>query len=113
MPEGVEIEVTDSGGAILRTESAEVEFTSTGDDVVVHTADASVEVRADVDEVVITAGGEEIYVDTTPLADPLVSDPFGADPFEASGGRSRLVLAVGAALVTILLIVVLARRRRS
>ena len=91
LPEGVEIEVTESGGAILRTETADVEVTSTGDDVVVHTADASVEVRADVDEVVITAGGEEIYVDTTPL-----DDPYGDEPFAGpSGGRSRLLLAAG------------------
>lgn len=103
LPEGVEIEVTESGGAVLHTHGADVEVTSSGDDVIVHTADASVEVRADEDEVVISAGGEEIYLDTTPLDDDL--DIPG-------GGRPRFVIAAAAALATILVILLVARRRR-
>jgi hypothetical protein len=107
LPEGVEVEITDAGGAILHTEAADVELTSSGDDVIVHTADAAVEVRADVDEVVITTADEEIYVDTSPfvLDDDAV---LGAGP----AGRSRLVMAVLAALATIVVILLVARRRR-
>ncbi|HEY6531714.1 MAG TPA: hypothetical protein VIY72_05385 [Acidimicrobiales bacterium] len=108
LPEGVSVELTDAGGAIVHTEEADVELTRSGDDVVVTTADAAVEVRADDDEVVITTADEEILVDTSPfvLDDDVV---LGGE----SAGRSRLVMAVLAALATIAVIVLFARRRRS
>jgi hypothetical protein len=108
LPEGVAVEVTDGGGAIVHTEAADVELTPAGDDVVVHTADAEIEVRAGDDEVVITTSDEEIHVDTSPF---VLDDDLALGG--AGSGRSRLVLAVLAALATILVILALARRRRS
>jgi hypothetical protein len=112
LPEGVELEVTDAGGAVLHTADADVEVTAQGDDVVVHTADADVEVRAEDDEVVIAAGGEEIYVDTSPRRADDELSPFAGPPVVAARGRSRLVAALVAALVTVLLVLLWNRRRR-
>jgi hypothetical protein len=66
--------------------------------------------------VVINAAGEEIYVDTTPRSSDL--EGFGElDPADvvtpAGRGRSKLTLAVVAALVTILVILLWSRRRRD
>jgi hypothetical protein len=71
-------------------------------------------VRAEADEVVITTVDEEILVDTTPftLEDQLADEVFARDA-DGSSGRSRLVMAVIAALATILVILALSRRRRS
>ena len=112
LPEGVELELTDAGGAVIHTASADVEVTASGDDVMVSTYDASVEVRSGDDEVVINAGGEEIYVDTTPRM-PEDDDVILVEPVGASRGRSRLVAAVLAALLTILVILLWNRRRRQ
>ena len=84
LPEGVELEITDGGGAVIHTAAADVEVTAGGDDVIVSTDDASVEVRADADEVVINAGGEEIYVDTTPRDADLDGDVFVGSSVVAS-----------------------------
>jgi len=112
LPEGVELELTDAGGALLHTAGADVELTASGDDVIVATGDASVEVRADRDEVVINAGGEEIYVDTTPREAGLDADLFVGSSVVASPGRSRLLAAAIAALLTALAIILWSRRRR-
>ncbi len=112
LPEGVELEVTD-GAAVVHTAAADVELSATGDDVVVHTADADVEVRTDVDEVVITAGGEEIYVDTSPREPGEGPSPFAGPSVVTSSGRSRVAVAVVAALLTLLAVLVWARRRRA
>ncbi len=112
LPEGVELEITDGGGAVIHTAAADVEVTAGGDDVIVSTDDASVEVRADADEVVINAGGEEIYVDTTPRVADLDADVYVGSSVVTSGGRSKLVAAVVAALLTILAIIVWNRRRQ-
>jgi hypothetical protein len=110
LPEGVELEITDGGGAVIHTAAADVEVTAGGDDVIVSTDDASIEVRSDADEVVINAGGEEIYVDTAPRisdGDVLIGSSMVASP-----GRSKLVAAVVAALLTVLAIILWNRRRQ-
>lgn len=112
LPDGVELEITDGGGAVLHTAAADVELSPSGDDVIVSTDDASVEVRADIDEVVINAGGEEIYVDTTPRQADLDADVLVGSSVVAARGRSRLIAAIIAALVTVLAIVLWNRRRR-
>ncbi len=115
LPEGVELELTDAGGAVIHTAGADVEVSPSGDDVIVSTDDASVEVRTDADEVVINAAGEEIYVDTTPRdPDPdVLAELAGLDGASVAGrGRSKLTLALVAALLTILAIVAWSRRRR-
>jgi hypothetical protein len=112
LPEGVELEITDGGGAVIHTAAADVEVTAGGDDVIVSTDDASIEVRADADEVVINAGGEEIYVDTTPRIPDLDTDVFVGSSVVASPGRSKLVAAVVAALLTVLAIIIWNRRRQ-
>jgi hypothetical protein len=112
LPEGVELEITDGGGAVIHTAAADVEVTAGGDDVIVSTDDASVEVRTDADEVVINAGGEEIYVDTTPRVPDLDAEVFIGSSVVASAGRSKLVAAVVAALLTILAIILWNRRRQ-
>jgi hypothetical protein len=112
LPDGVELEITDAGGAVLHTSAADVELTPSGDDVIVSTDDASVEVRADIDEVVINAGGEEIYVDTTPREADLDADVLVGSSVVASRDRSKLLAALIAALVTVLAIVLWNRRRR-
>jgi hypothetical protein len=110
LPEGVELELTDAGGAVIHTATADVELTAGGDDVIVSTDDASVEVRADADEIVINAGGEEIYVDTTPRGAD--ADVVIGSSVVASAGRSKLVVAVVAALLTVLAIILWNRRHR-
>jgi hypothetical protein len=112
LPEGVELEITDGGGAVIHTAAADVEVTAGGDDVIVSTDDASIEVRADADEVVINAGGEEIYVDTTPRIPDLDAEVFAGSSVVASPGRSKLVAAVVAALLTVLAIILWNRRRQ-
>jgi hypothetical protein len=110
LPEGVELEITDGGGAVIHTAAADVEVTAGGDDIIVSTDDASIEVRSDADEVVINAGGEEIYVDTAPRisdGDVLIGSSMVASP-----GRSKLVAAVVAALLTVLAIILWNRRRQ-
>jgi hypothetical protein len=112
LPEGVELELTEAGGAVLHTAGAHIEITPEGDDVVVATDDATVEVRAETDEVVIAAGGEEIHVDTTPRDDdPAAVAAEWLDDGGAATGRSKLVLALVAALATILVILIWGRRR--
>jgi len=110
LPEGVELEITEGGGAVIHTAAADVEVTAGGDDVIVSTDDASIEVRSDADEVVINAGGEEIYVDTAPRisdGDVLIGSSMVASP-----GRSKLVAAVVAGLLTVLAIILWNRRRQ-
>ncbi len=110
LPDGVELEITEGGDTVVHTLGADVEVTPLGDDVVVHTADADVEVRSDTDEVVVTAAGEEIYVDTSPRSGAEEAASFAGPP--SPSGRSRLVMAVVAALATILLVLLWNRRRR-
>jgi hypothetical protein len=115
LPEGVELEITEAGGAVLHTAAADVELTPSGDDVVIATDDAVVEVRADADEIVVEAGGEEILIDTTPRdADPAaVAAEWLDDGGAPSAGRSKLVLAVVAALAALLAVLIWGRRRNS
>jgi hypothetical protein len=115
LPEGVELEITEAGGAVLHTAAADVELTSSGDDVVIATDDALIEVRADTDEIVVEAGGEEIHIDTTPRdTDPAaVAAEWLDDGGAPSTGRSKLVLAVVAALVALLAVLIWGRRRSS
>jgi hypothetical protein len=112
LPEGVELEITDAGTAVLHTAAADVELSPSGDDVVISTDDALVEVRADDDEVVINAAGEEIYVDTTPRDTEEEAAWLDETSIVSSPVRSKLVPAVVAALVTILAIILWNRRRR-
>lgn len=112
LPDGVELELTDAGGAVLHTAAADVELSASGDDVIVSTDDALVEVRADVDEVVVNAGGEEIYVDTTPREADLDADVLVGSTIVTSPYRSKLVVAAVAALLTVLAIIVWNRRRQ-
>jgi hypothetical protein len=114
LPEGVELELTEAGGAVLHTAAADIEVSPEGDDVLVATDDALVEVRADDDEVVIEAGGEEFHVDTTPLHDDpaAVAAEWLEEGGAPSGARSKLVIGVVAALATILAIILWSRRRR-
>jgi hypothetical protein len=112
LPDGVELEITDAATAVLHTAAADVELSPSGDDVVVTTDDALVEVRADADEVVINAGGEEIYVDTTPRGVEGEVSWLDDTSVVSSPGRSKLVPAIVAALLTIVLIILWNRRRR-
>jgi hypothetical protein len=116
LPEGVELEITEAGGAVLHTAAADVELTASGDDVVIATDDAVVEVRADADEIVVEAGGEEIHIDTTPRdTDPaaVAAEWLDDDGGAPSVGRSKLVLAVVAALAALLAVLIWGRRRNS
>lgn len=110
LPEGIDIDVSPGGETVVHTADADIAFTPGGDDVIVTTRDSRVEVRAEADEVIVEAAGEEIFVDTAPRA------PMGGtgSPVvrSSSGGRSRLVIAAAAAVVAVLAIVIFSRRRR-
>ncbi|MEI7622714.1 MAG: hypothetical protein WCJ88_04090 [Actinomycetes bacterium] len=112
LPEGVDIEVTPGGETIVHTADADISITPAGDDVVVATRDAIVEVRAELDEVIVDTAGEEIYIDTAPRA-PLGTAGWSETPIVRSdGGRSKLALAVVAALAALVAVLVVSRRRR-
>ena len=112
LPEGVELDVTEGGEVLIHTADADIEVTASGDDVVVRTGDANVEVRAEDDEVVVTAGDEELYVDTTPRSGADL-DSVLADEMQAGAGRTRLVAAVLAAVAAAVLVLLALRRRRG
>jgi len=112
LPEGVALEITDAGTAVLHTAAADVELSPSGDDVVVSTDDALVEVRSDAEEVVINAAGEEIYVDTTPRGSGGEASWPDQTSVVTSPARSKLVPAVVAALLTVVAIILWNRRRR-
>lgn len=114
LPEGVELEVTDGGEVVVHTADADVEITPSGDDVVVRTDDALVEVRAGDDEVLVRAGGEDVVVDTTPWDEGPLDAVFGSEVGDARRAQRIRLLVV--TLLAALLAAVLAarlRRRRS
>lgn len=112
LPEGVDIEVTRGGETIVHTADADISITPAGDDVVVSTRDALVEVRAELDEVIVDTAGEELFIDTAPRA-PSNSAGWSDTPIVRSdAGRSKLTLAVVAALAALVAVVVVSRRRR-
>ena len=114
LPEGVEIEVTRGGETIVHTADADIEITQAGDDVIVRTADSTVEVLAEVDAVIVDAAGEEILVDTAPRmpqrAPSFTGSPIVSSP--AKSGKSKIAMALVAAVGSLLAIVLWQRRRR-
>ena len=112
LPEGVDIEVTSGGDTIVHTADADIAITQAGDDVVVATRDAIVDVRAELDEIVVETAGEEILIDTAPRA-PLGGAERNESPVVRSvdPARSKATLAVVAAVVAILALIILRRRR--
>jgi hypothetical protein len=113
LPEGVDIEVTSAGDTIVHTADADISITPTGDDVIVSTRDALVEVRADLDEVIVETAGEEIFVDTAPRAPSDLAD-WAKTPVVQSHetDRSKLVIAVVAAVAALVAVLVITRKRR-
>ena len=112
LPEGVDIEVTTGGDTIVHTPDADIAITPAGDDVIVATRDALVEVRAELDEVIVDTAGEEILIDTAPRAP---SDPAGwsgTPVVHSEGGRSKVALALVAAMAALVAVLVVSRRRR-
>lgn len=87
---------------VVHTADADVEITASGDDVVVHTRSADVEVRPEVDEVVVSTGNEDLYVDLAVPGGPAVV------PGPSVVRRVAIITALVAALVAI---VVWMRRR--
>ncbi len=112
LPDGVEVEVADGGEVLVHTLDADVEITAAGDDVVVRTDDAVVEVRPEADEVLVSAGGEDVYVDTTPWDDADLQDVLGEE-LDAARRSRRLRLLVSALVAAIVAALVVAGLRRS
>jgi hypothetical protein len=114
LPEGVEIEVTRGGEMIIHTADADVEITPAGDDVIVRTADSTVEVLAEADAVIVDAAGEEILIDTAPQmprrAPSFTGSPIVSSP--AKPGKSKLVIALAAAVAAVAAVLIWQRRRR-
>lgn len=113
LPEGVDIEVTAGGETIVHTADAEIAITPAGDDVVVTTRDAVVEVRSELDEVIVDAAGEEILIDTSPRA-PSDRGGWSDSPVVQSndGARSKLVIAIVAGLAALIAVLLVNRKRR-
>lgn len=113
LPDGVDIEVTPGGATIVHTADADVAITPAGDDVVVTTRDAVVEVRSDLDEVVIDTAGEEVLVDTSPRAPSDIAE-WGATPVvrTVDGTRSKLAIAVVAGVAALVAVLLVSRKRR-
>lgn len=112
LPEGVDIEVTRGGDTIVHTSEADISITPAGDDIVVTTRDALVEVRAELDEVIVDAAGEEIFIDTAPRG-PSITAGWSETPIVRSDNRrSKLALAAVAAMAAVIAVLVVSRRRR-
>lgn len=113
LPDGVDVEVTSGGDTIVHTADADIAIAPGGDDVVVSTRDAVVEVMAEADEVIVETAGEEIFIDTSPRA-PIDSAEWSTSPVVQSsdGARSRIAIAVVAALATLTAVIILRRKRR-
>jgi hypothetical protein len=114
LPEGVEVEVTDGGEVVVHTAEADVEITPAGDDVVIRTDDATVEIRADQDAVIVSTGDEDVMVDTSPRTPADVEALLDAEMASASAGdrRARLVLVAIVAAVVAAVVAALVRARR-
>lgn len=97
----------------LLPEGVDIEVTSAGDDVIVSTRDALVEVRADLDEVIVETAGEEMFVDTAPRAPSDLAD-WAKTPVVQSNesDRSKLVIAIVAAVAALVAVLVVTRKRR-
>jgi len=113
VPSGMDVEVTDGGELVVHTADADIEITTSGDDVIVRTDDATVEVRPEAEEVLVSAAGEEIMVDTTPRtgsdAEAILESEMAA---AGRGRRTRLlIVAVVAAALAALLAALFGRRR--
>ena len=113
LPESVDIEVTAGGDTIVHTPDADIAITPAGDDVIVTTRDAVVEVRSELDEVIVDAAGEEIFIDTSPRA-PSDLGGWTETPVVQSndGARSKLVVAVVAGLAALIAVLLVSRKRR-
>jgi hypothetical protein len=114
VPAGMDVEVTEGGELVVHTADADVEITAMGDDVIVRTDDATVEVRPEAEEVLVSAAGEEIMVDTTPRtgadAEAILESEMAA---AGRGRRARLlIVAAVAAVLAALVAARLGRRRR-
>ena len=112
LPDGVEVGVTDGGEVVVHTMDADVEITAAGDDVIVRTDDAVVEVRPEADEVLVSAGGEDVFVDTTPWDDADLQDGL-AEEIEGARRSRRLRLVASALAAAILAALVVVGLRRS
>ena len=112
LPEGIDIEVTSGGETIVHTAEADISITPAGDDVIVSTRDALVEVRAELDEVIVDAAGEEIFIDTAPRALSDVADWSKAPVVQADNGRSKMAIAIVAAVAALIAVLVVSRKRR-
>jgi hypothetical protein len=112
LPDGVEVEVTDGGEVVVHTFDADVEITASGDDVVVRTDDAFVEVRPESDEVLVSAGGEDVFVDTTPWDDAGLGDVL-SEEVDAARRSRRLRLALAALVAALVAAAVVAGLSRS
>jgi hypothetical protein len=114
LPEGVELEVTGGGEVVVHTADADVEITPSGDDVVVRTDDALVEVRAEADEVLVRAGSEDVVIDTTPWDDGALDAVLDAEVDGARRAqRTRLVVITLLAAIVAAVLASRLRRRRS
>ena len=113
LPDGVDIEVTPGGDTIVHTADADIAITPAGDDVIVSTRDALVEVRAELDEVIVDTAGEEIFIDTAPRAPSDIADWNNAPVVQSTGnGRSKMAIAIVAAVAALLAVLVVSRKRR-
>jgi hypothetical protein len=112
LPEGIDIEVTSGGETIVHTADADISITATGDDIIVSTRDALVEVRSELDEVVVDAAGEEIFIDTAPRAPSDVANWSKAPVVHADNGRSKMAIAIVAAVAALVAVLVVSRKRR-
>lgn len=113
LPEGIDIEVTPGGDTIVHTAEADIAITPAGDDVIVSTRDALVEVRAELDEVIVDTAGEEIFIDTSPRAPSDFAD-WNKTPVvqSADNGRSKMAIAIVAAVAALVAVFVVTRKRR-
>lgn len=98
LPDGVVVAKGDEDDVSIQAGDAEVEITSTGDDVIVHTP--AVEVRVESDEVVVSRDGDEIRVD--------LSQPVGKTPLDP-----RRIAVVTATIVAVVVIITMLRRRST
>jgi len=113
LPDGVDIEVTPGGDTIVHTADADISITPAGDDVIVSTRDALVEVRAELDEVIVDTAGEEIFIDTAPRAPSDLADWNNSPVVQSTdGGRSKMAIAVVAAVAALIAVLVVSRKRR-
>jgi hypothetical protein len=113
LPEGIDIELTSAGDTIVHTADADISITPAGDDVIVSTRDALVEVRAELDEVIVDTAGEEIFIDTAPRAPSDLADWNKAPVVQSTdNGRSKLAIAIVAAVAALVAVLVVTRKRR-